>query len=88
MTYELLMTLYLRHELTPHDAAVEIARIIDRANVDRIMSNAPPMLFDAIQSFAVSYVPGKMLSNFGDIPPPQNIDLIIEWLRCNRSDKS
>ena len=83
MKYDLLMKLYLRHEITPHDAAVEIARLVDRENLDGIMRNVPQMLFDSLQRFVVSYVPGKMLSNYGDIPPPQNIDLILEWLRCN-----
>jgi len=51
------------------------------AQTDGSMLSLPPLLRDALREFSNDYLPGRMLSNYGDshIPSPESIDCVKKW---------
>jgi hypothetical protein len=79
MKLSTLLDLIARHQLTPHHAAVEAALLVTDSNVDEVLSVLPPNVRAALEDFAETYEPGRMLSNYGDIPSPASVESINNW---------
>ncbi len=84
MRTQQLVQMYEKGAVTPHHLVLEFLNMIDPANVGEVLEALPPRVYPELVAFIEEYRPGKMVANYGQVPPPESVRLAKHWLE-NRS---
>jgi hypothetical protein len=80
MTVSQLVGLYEQGQITSHHLVVEVVLLATPHDVDDVLRFLPPKFIPDITDFTDQYRSGKMLTNYGRIPPPDNVQAVKAWL--------
>jgi hypothetical protein len=76
-----LVAMYKNGAITAHHLAVECLHMLDPSDPCLVLSALPKEILQEIEDFAKTYRPERMVTNYGVIPAPDQVDAAIEWIR-------
>lgn len=76
-----LVALYESGAITADHLIAETLHRLDPADAGRALRPLSTDLRQRVQQFAREYRPGKMLSNYGSQPTPDQVEAAMAWLK-------
>ena len=75
-----LVNQYHRGAITADHLVVQCVHMIDPEHPELVLAGLPPEILERMTSFVLRYQPGRMVTNYGLVPAPDQVAAARRWL--------
>jgi hypothetical protein len=81
-----LVEIYDAGAITAHHLAVQCLHVLDPAEPELVLAGLPDEVLAAVQDFADGYDPNELKTNYGVIPPQDQVVSARKWIREKKAN--